>query len=41
VIARRVSVWETDEACATATLVGKPAVSPVPIGTVVIVDRRS
>jgi len=40
VIARRVCVWETDEACATATLVGKPAPPPVPIGSVVIVDKR-
>ena len=41
VLARRVSVWETDEACATATLVGKPAAPPMPIGSVVIVDRRT
>ena len=40
VLARRVSVWETDEACAVATLVGRPAEPPVPVGSVVIVDGR-
>jgi 6-pyruvoyltetrahydropterin/6-carboxytetrahydropterin synthase len=41
VVARRVSVWETDEACATATLVGGAATPPVPIGSAVVVDRRA
>jgi 6-pyruvoyltetrahydropterin/6-carboxytetrahydropterin synthase len=41
VVARRVSVWETDEACAVATLTGPPGQPPVPIGAVVVVDRRT
>jgi 6-pyruvoyltetrahydropterin/6-carboxytetrahydropterin synthase len=41
VIARRVTLWETEESCAVATLVGRPAAASVPIGSVVIVDRRS
>jgi len=40
VVARRVSVWETDEACAVAALVGSPAAPPVAIGVAVVVDRR-
>ncbi len=41
VLARRVSVWETDESCAVATLASPQAPSPVPIGSVVVVDRRA
>jgi hypothetical protein len=41
VVARRVSLWETDEACAVATLVGRPGTSPMPIGSAVIVDTRN
>jgi hypothetical protein len=41
VLARRVSLWETDEACAVATLVGRPTEPPVPVGSVVIVDGRT
>lgn len=40
VVARRVSVWETDEACAVATLGGSPAAPPAAIGAAVVVDRR-
>ena len=39
VVARRVSVWETDEACATASLAG-PTSPPVAVGAAVVVDGR-
>jgi len=39
VVARRVSVWETEEACAVATAAGRPQ-PPVPLGAAVVVDRR-
>jgi 6-pyruvoyltetrahydropterin/6-carboxytetrahydropterin synthase len=39
VVARRVSVWETDEACAVATNAGGgPA--PLPLGAAVVEDHR-
>ena len=40
VIARRVSVWETDEACAVASHPGGAAAPSVPVGAAVVVDRR-
>ena len=40
VIAREVSVWETDEACAIASLTGPPAPPPVPLGSVIVIDDR-
>ncbi|MCX7403738.1 MAG: 6-carboxytetrahydropterin synthase [Planctomycetia bacterium] len=40
VVARRVTVWETDEACAVATLVGDPAEITIAIKSAVIVDSR-
>jgi 6-pyruvoyltetrahydropterin/6-carboxytetrahydropterin synthase len=40
VVARRVSVWETDEACAVASQSGGAAEAPAPIGAAVVVDRR-
>ena len=40
VIARQVCVWETDDACAIASLAGTPAPPPVPVGKVEIVDSR-
>jgi 6-pyruvoyltetrahydropterin/6-carboxytetrahydropterin synthase len=40
VIARRVSVWETDESCAVATLTGRPAGQAPPVGSAVVVDER-
>ena len=40
VVARQVSVWETDEACAIAFLSGPPAPPPVPLGSVIVVDDR-
>ncbi|NDC62773.1 MAG: 6-carboxytetrahydropterin synthase [Planctomycetia bacterium] len=40
VVARRVTVWETDEACAIATLVGEPAAQTVPLESAVLVDHR-
>ena len=40
VVARKVCVWETDEACAVATLVGDP-VDPSPLlDSAVLVDHR-
>lgn len=41
VVARRVSLWETDEACAVASLVGRPGAPPVPVGSAVVVDTRN
>jgi 6-pyruvoyltetrahydropterin/6-carboxytetrahydropterin synthase len=40
VTARKVSVWETDEACAVAALSGPPAPPPVPLGAAVVIDHR-
>jgi len=40
VVARKVSVWETDEACAVAALSGPPAPPPVPLGSAVVIDPR-
>jgi hypothetical protein len=40
VVARRVSVWETDEACAIAFLSGPPSPPPVPLGSVIVIDDR-
>jgi hypothetical protein len=40
VVARRVSVWETDEACAVASRSGDAAAATMPVGAVVVVDRR-
>ena len=40
VVARRVTVWETDEACAVATLVSDPAEITIAIKSAVIVDSR-
>jgi 6-pyruvoyltetrahydropterin/6-carboxytetrahydropterin synthase len=40
VVARQVSVWETDEACAIASLAGPPAAPPFPLGAVIVVDDR-
>ena len=39
VVARRVGVWETDEACAVATAAG-PRQPAAPPGAAVVVDRR-
>ena len=41
VVARRVSLWETAEACAVATLVGQPSAVPMPVGSAVVVDGRN
>jgi 6-pyruvoyltetrahydropterin/6-carboxytetrahydropterin synthase len=41
VVARRVSLWETDEACAVASLVGRPGAPSVPVGSAVVVDTRN
>jgi hypothetical protein len=35
-----VSVWETDEACAVASRSGDAAAATMPVGAVVVVDRR-
>ena len=40
VVARRVTVWETEESCAVATLVGDPAETGVAVATAVLVDHR-
>ena len=40
VVARRVAVWETDEACAVATLAGAPCESPFALESAVVVDDR-
>ena len=40
VIARRVAVWETDESCAIATLVGDPAAHTPTLTAAVCVDAR-
>jgi 6-pyruvoyltetrahydropterin/6-carboxytetrahydropterin synthase len=40
VVARRVTVWETDEACAVATLVGEPAGLHGTLESAVLVDHR-
>jgi 6-pyruvoyltetrahydropterin/6-carboxytetrahydropterin synthase len=39
VVARRVAVWETDEACAVATR-AQPVPPPLPLGSAVVVDDR-
>lgn len=41
VMARRVSVWETEESCAVATLVGDLAESRLAIEAAVLVDGRA
>ncbi|MFM7042556.1 MAG: 6-pyruvoyl trahydropterin synthase family protein [Planctomycetaceae bacterium] len=41
VIARRVAVWETDEACAVATLDGAPSSPPPTPRAAVVVDHRA
>jgi 6-pyruvoyltetrahydropterin/6-carboxytetrahydropterin synthase len=40
VVARRVTVWETEESCAVATLVGDPADTAASVATAVLVDHR-
>ena len=40
VVARRVTVWETEESCAVATLVGDPAETGAAVATAVLVDHR-
>jgi len=40
IVARRVTVWETDEACAVATLVGDAAGIASPLESAVLVDHR-
>jgi len=40
VMARQVTVWETEESCAVATCVGDPVSSSVPLGSAVIIDNR-
>ncbi|NBX29496.1 6-carboxytetrahydropterin synthase [bacterium] len=40
VIARRVAVWETDESCAVATLVGEQVGNAPALATAVCVDAR-
>jgi 6-pyruvoyltetrahydropterin/6-carboxytetrahydropterin synthase len=40
VVARRVCVWETEESCAVATLVGEGTESPYAIESAVLVDHR-
>jgi hypothetical protein len=40
VVARRVAVWETDEACAIATRSGDGGESLVAVATAVTVDDR-
>jgi 6-pyruvoyltetrahydropterin/6-carboxytetrahydropterin synthase len=40
VLARRVAVWETEESCAVATLVGEPVGDAPALATAVCVDAR-
>jgi 6-pyruvoyltetrahydropterin/6-carboxytetrahydropterin synthase len=40
VVARQVVVWETDDACAVATLVGELDACVQPAGSAVLVDAR-
>ena len=40
VVARRVAVWETDEACAVAALAGAPGEPEVALESAVVVDDR-
>jgi 6-pyruvoyltetrahydropterin/6-carboxytetrahydropterin synthase len=40
VVARRVTVWETEESCAVATLVGDPAETAAAVPSAVLVDHR-
>jgi 6-pyruvoyltetrahydropterin/6-carboxytetrahydropterin synthase len=40
IVARRVTVWETDESCAVATLVGEPAEFAGQVESAVLVDDR-
>jgi len=40
VVARRVVVWETDESCAVATLVGQPCELRLPLASAVLIDDR-
>jgi 6-pyruvoyltetrahydropterin/6-carboxytetrahydropterin synthase len=41
VVARRVVVWETEESCAVATLVGEPVEPRLAIESAVLLDSRS
>jgi 6-pyruvoyltetrahydropterin/6-carboxytetrahydropterin synthase len=41
VVARRVVVWETEESCAVATLVGEPGEPRLAIESAVLLDSRS
>ena len=40
VVARKVAVWETDESCAVATLVGDPGELRVALESAVLIDDR-
>lgn len=40
IVARKVAVWETEEACAVAALAGPPAPPPVALASVIIDDTR-
>jgi 6-pyruvoyltetrahydropterin/6-carboxytetrahydropterin synthase len=40
VVARRMVVWETDESCAVATLVGQPGELRLPLASAVLIDDR-
>jgi 6-pyruvoyltetrahydropterin/6-carboxytetrahydropterin synthase len=40
VVARKVCVWETEESCAVATLVGEAADSPYAVESAVLIDHR-
>ena len=40
VVARKVAVWETDEACAVAALTGDAAVPDMPLESAVLIDDR-
>ena len=41
VVARRVAVWETDEACAIATRTGEACEPSLEVGSAITVDSRS
>jgi 6-pyruvoyltetrahydropterin/6-carboxytetrahydropterin synthase len=40
VVARKVAVWETDESCAVATLVGDAGGLGLPLESAVLIDDR-